>query len=261
MLSIKDFAKLTGIKQSTLRYYDELGLFSPAKRGENSYRYYSPQQIITINSINLLHDLDMPIRIISEIQRNRTPERVLDILSDKERELEADLARVEKSYNVIRTLRQMIHVGLTADEDTIEIRYMEELPIIIGPSNDFGTSPYFYDGFLKFCSEAAQYGIDLRFPVGGVFTDFEAFCRRSGEPRNFFSVDPTGTNKKEAGKYIVAYSRGYYGRTGTLPERLTKYIQDNELTPSGQVYHIFLLDELSVKDHDQYLLQCAVRID
>jgi DNA-binding transcriptional MerR regulator len=84
LLSIKDFSQLTGIKQSTLRYYDDLGLFSPAKRGENGYRYYSPQQIITINSINLLNELDMSIREISEIQKNRSPELLFHVLSEKE---------------------------------------------------------------------------------------------------------------------------------------------------------------------------------
>jgi len=186
---------------------------------------------------------------------------VLDVLADKERELEADLNKIERSYNVIRTLRQMIHVGLSADEHQIEVRYMEELPIVIGPTNDFGGSPYFYDGFLKFCSEAKQYRIDLRFPVGGMFSSFDHFNERPNEPSNFFSVDPGGIEKKPPGKYVVAYTRGYYGDTGDLPKRVKKFLTDNKITPTGPVYNIFLLDELSVKDHDQYLLQCSVKVD
>jgi len=261
LLSIKDFSKLTGIKQSTLRYYDDLGLFTPAKRGENQYRYYSPHQIITINSINLLHELDMPIRIISDIQRKRTPERVLDVLSEKEQELEAELSKIERNYNVIRTLRRLIHIGLGVDDKAIEVRHMEELPIVIGPKNDFVDSYYFYDAFLKFCNESKQYRIDLRFPVGGLFTDFDTFSSHPGEPCNFFSVDPSGIDKKPAGKYLVAYSRGYYGETGDLVERAKKYIKDHKLKLVGPIYNIFLLDEISVKDQDQYLNQLSVRVE
>ncbi|MDR1796979.1 MAG: MerR family transcriptional regulator [Clostridiales Family XIII bacterium] len=261
MLSIKDFSKLTGIKQSTLRYYDDLGLFSPAKRGDNSYRYYSPHQIITINSINLLHELDMPIRSISEIQRNRTPERVLEVLSEKESELEAELSKIERSYNVIKTLRRLIGIGLTVDDNAIEIRHMDELPIVIGPRNDFRDSLYFYDAFLRFCAESKQYRIDLRFPVGGLFEDFDTFKEHPGEPCNFFSVDPSGIDKKQPGKYLVAYTRGYYGNTGDMTERVKRYLDENKLTPAGPVYNIFLLDELSIKEQDQYLMQFSMRVE
>ena len=39
-MTIKEFSNITGIKSQTLRYYDQIGLFSPEHRGENGYRYY-----------------------------------------------------------------------------------------------------------------------------------------------------------------------------------------------------------------------------
>jgi len=261
LLSIKDFSKLTGIKQSTLRYYDDLGLFSPAKRGENNYRYYQPFQIITINSINLLHELNLSIRTISELSKNRTPESVLEVLSAKEQELDQLLFNIERSYNVIRTYRQLIHQGLAANESAIEVRFLDELPIIIGDENNFNGSAFFYDAFLKFCSTAKQYRIDLRFPVGGLFRDFDSFMENPGEPTNFFSVDPEGINKRPAGKFLVGYTRGYYGQTNTLSDRIKKYVTKNKLTPAGPVYNIFLIDELCEKNQDSYLMQFTMRVE
>ena len=38
------FARLHHLNKRTLHYYDEIGLFSPAFKGENDYRYYTWQQ-------------------------------------------------------------------------------------------------------------------------------------------------------------------------------------------------------------------------
>lgn len=38
------FARLHQLNKRTLHYYDDIGLFSPAYKGENGYRYYTYQQ-------------------------------------------------------------------------------------------------------------------------------------------------------------------------------------------------------------------------
>jgi len=64
-LTIKEFSELSGIDASTLRYWDEIGLFSPAHRNtENNYRYYAPTQIIAINFITVLSRLNIPLKTI-----------------------------------------------------------------------------------------------------------------------------------------------------------------------------------------------------
>jgi len=260
LLSIKKFSQLTGIKQSTLRYYDDLGLFTPAARGENGYRYYSPVQIITINSIALLHQLDMPIRQISEIQNNRSPETLLEVLNAKEATLEAEYINIERSYSVVKTLKRLIQQGLAADENIIETVYLDDMQIVIGPINDFKKSPYFYDAFTHLCSVAKQYRIDLRLPVGGYFTDFNAWCEEPGRPAHFFSVDPKGLDKREAGKYLVAYQRAYYGETGDLTDRVKNYLDDNDRMTIGPLYTIFVHDELSIDDPENYLMQVTIEV-
>jgi len=260
LLSIKNFSSLTGIKQSTLRYYDDLGLFSPAARGENGYRYYSPQQILTINSINLLHELDMPIRQITHIQSHRSPELMCEIFEEKENALEAELIKMERSFNVVKTLKRMIQTGLAAEENVIETKYLDDMPIVIGPVNDFEGTNYFYDAFVKFCSDAKQYRIDMRLPVGGMFEDFDAFAEYPGQPTRFFSVDPKGLDKRPAAKYLSAFQRGYYGETGDLIERMKTYLSENGLITVGPVYNIYLLDELSIDDPHNYLMHATVEV-
>ena len=44
-LTTAAFAKLAGVNKKTLHYYDEIGLFRPARVNEKGYRFYSPVQL------------------------------------------------------------------------------------------------------------------------------------------------------------------------------------------------------------------------
>ena len=72
LLSIYEFSKLSGIESSTLRYWDEIGLFPPIERSsENNYRYYSPQQMVAVNFIKVLSSIDVPLKTIRETADSR----------------------------------------------------------------------------------------------------------------------------------------------------------------------------------------------
>jgi DNA-binding transcriptional MerR regulator len=260
-LSIKEFSKLTGVKPSTLRYYDELGIFSPVHRADNGYRYYSARQVITINSIKLLQEIDVPTRVITKLINNRSEESIIEVLGIKQQELGAELERLQAIKNVIDQRYKMISIGYAADASKIEVREVEEFHYRLGPKNDFGTSTYFLNPFMRFCAEAPEYGIDLRFPVAGIFDDMDTWVLNPTQPSHWFSVDPTGDLARPAGDYVVGYSRGYYGEVGDLPERVSAYIRKKKLNVTGPVYNIFLLDELSVKDTNQYLLQISILVN
>ena len=90
-LSIKKFSKFTQVSQSALRYYDKMGLLCPVKRGKNNYRYYEPFQIITLNFINVLVMLGVPLLKIKDLVKKRTPENIVDLLSKQEIELNRTL--------------------------------------------------------------------------------------------------------------------------------------------------------------------------
>jgi DNA-binding transcriptional MerR regulator/effector-binding domain-containing protein len=261
LLKIREFSKLTGIKTSTLRYYDELGLFSPAVRGANEYRYYEPHQIITINSIHLLHELDMTIRQISEVEKNRSPQSVMEVLGAKESELKAELDRLERSYNVIHTLRTLIHDGLDIDENALSVQHRDAYALSLGPENDFTGTEDFYDAFTTFCAKAESYNIDLRFPVGGLYADLDAYLEKPSLPTKFFSLDGSGPYTREAGNYLIGYARGFYGEMAGLQERMSDYAKTHDLTPVGPVTIVYLHDEICVKDLDRYLCEVQVRVE
>jgi DNA-binding transcriptional MerR regulator len=260
LLSIKEFSELTGIKQTTLRYFDELGVFTPAERSASGYRYYSPQQIITINAIKVLGELELNTRQMASIESNRTPESMLNLFMKCERKLEDRIRHLQAQYDMVRTFRRLIHIGTTADEHNINVAFRDDMPIVMGPDNDFSYGNYFYEAFLRFCDVAPQYKINLNLPVGGSFENMEDFVNEPREPKRFFSIDPSGGESRPAGNYLIGYTRGYYGESGDLPARMVKYAKDHDLQFTGPVYNIFVLDEISVQNPKDFLLEVSVQV-
>jgi len=259
LLTIKEFAERTGIKESTLRHYDTIKLFQPILRGENGYRYYSAQQTIAINLIHVLSNLNVPLKTISEMQIERTPERMLELLHSHQLELNRELFRLQQAYAVIHTYCELIQKGLTVHDLSINKQWMGAMHIQLGPMNDF-SSGNFYDSFYNYLKQLDNGRLSTAYPVGGYYNSADAFFNAPGEPTNFFSILPAGRNTKEAGDYLVGYTRNYYGNLGDFPGYMRNYAQEHKLFLSGPVYEIYLHDEISLTDPDRYLVQVSMSL-
>ena len=260
MLSIKEFADFTGLNESTLRYYDAIGLLSPELRGANRYRYYSPLQTVTVDFIKVLIKVGVPLSTIAEMNKNRTPQSVLALLTRQESKLDAQLHELQTAYSIIHTYRNTIQDGIVAQEQDISVQTLDEARIILGQVNDFNGTANFYAPFMRFCNMAHENKIDLHYPIGGYYENMDAFLNAPSQPSRFFSLDPRGNSKRNAGRYLVAYNKGYYGEFGDRPQKLLAHAQANGLSFSGPLYILYLLDEISMADHQQYVSRIAVGI-
>jgi len=260
LLSIKELAKVTGITQSTLRYYDEIGLLSPTLRGDNNYRYYHPHQIVLLNFINVLADMGVSLAKIKELKTDRTPSSILEVLRRQEVELNRQLREIQGAYTIIHTFRDNIQTGLLARDGEISVQDLPELPIILGQDNDFRNRESWYSAFMDFYKSAQQYRINLRYPIGGMHESMNDWLREPGWPKKYFSMDPVGNSVRAAGKYLVSYHRDYYGQFGDIPERMEGFARENGLQFEGPVYNIYLHDEICTVDPNQYLVQITARL-
>ena len=259
ILTIREFSQLTGINESTLRHYDEVKLFQPIKRGENGYRYYSAPQTVAVNLIHVLRNANIPLKKIGEMEKKKSPESVLELLLNQEFELNRELLNLQQAYAIIHTYCGLIREGLLADEEAISRRQMAAVPIELGPVNDF-SSGCFYDSFFNFIEQMTERRVGPAYPAGGFYEDMGAFLSKPGQPTRYFSLVPDGRDTKEAGDYLVGYARGYYGNIGDLPKRIQEYAKGHGFTFTGPVYEMYLHDEITIEDPEQYLIQISVPV-
>ena len=262
-LTIKEFAGFVGINEQMLRHYDNKGIFFPAKHGiefENKYRYYSPTQITTIKMIRILTKLRVPLDTIKGLAQSRTPEKLLKVLKRYHDLLKNELLLLQDSFSVINTYIELLYEGISATEPDIIVSEIPNRRILLGDINDFSDSTGFMREFTRFCSAPHEPKLNMSYPIGGYWENMETFLNEPSQPTRFFSLDPAGNDMKDAGQFLIGYTRGYYGETNDLPLKMIAYAEKNNLTFIGPVYNIYLYDELSIVDHKQYLLQVSASV-
>lgn len=105
-LSITQLGKIKHITTETLRHYDRIGLFTPGYIDPDTrYRYYSLDQIEQIDTILELRDMGMSLGDIRTFMENRDVAMSLKLLSEKETELEKEIAVKRRLLKNIREKR------------------------------------------------------------------------------------------------------------------------------------------------------------
>ena len=96
------FARLHHLNKRTLHYYDEIGLFSPAFKGENDYRYYTWQQSADLENILALRELHMSIDEIRSYLHSPNAQSFLALSERKIGEIDETIRHLTK----LRTIMQ-----------------------------------------------------------------------------------------------------------------------------------------------------------
>ena len=94
-IRIGEVAKQAGVAVGALRYYENLGLLT-SQRGQNGYRYYSPDTVQQVQFIKKAQALGFSLEDIREIlnlhqQGNMPCNLVRSLLQDKISQLEAQI--------------------------------------------------------------------------------------------------------------------------------------------------------------------------
>jgi DNA-binding transcriptional MerR regulator len=114
LLKIGDFARLADTNLRTLRYYEELGMLSPAARSQGGFRYYRRTDINRVQMIRDLQELGLHLERIRELLGARTNgeareqffQRVRQALEEQDRLLQRKMAVLEEQR---RKVAQALH--------------------------------------------------------------------------------------------------------------------------------------------------------
>ena len=152
--TIKDIADLAGVTTRTIRYYDEIGLLSPANTGENRYRYYDQDSLLRLQQILFFRELDVPLKEIERIMSR--PE--FDLLGALENHRSALQSKASRLNTLMNTLDQTIALvkgeGSMSDNELFEgfdeSQYEEEV------FDRWGDNPKYAESQVKWSSYSAE---------------------------------------------------------------------------------------------------------
>ncbi|MBD5807028.1 MerR family transcriptional regulator [Limosilactobacillus walteri] len=111
LMTISQFAKVVGTSRRTLIFYDQKGIFKPAKIMTNGYRYYKYEQIYQINFILGLRELGLSVEEIKDYLNDSSSEALNKKLS----------ALKEKVQLRIKNLQQVLTILNQKEENNLQL--------------------------------------------------------------------------------------------------------------------------------------------
>lgn len=141
LFSINEISKIYSIPKSTLRYWEEKGLIQPERNQENDYRMYDLKELIHIGDIVFYRNLGFSINQLKSY-REMSGAQLDDLLTNAQREVEDELAKLEVIQQVIQDRKEKLS----------EIKQLSETDYLVAnPDFDF-LVPYSYEDPLNYAS-------------------------------------------------------------------------------------------------------------
>lgn len=260
-----EFAALCGVTRHTLFHYDEIGIFSPAIRGENGYRYYAPAQIEVFQVIAVLKELGMPLSQIKSYLDRRSPEALLALLEREGAALTEKLARLRRLRTLMSRKAELTRQAMAVRPGLVTV---EEWPrrwyvYTAAPGiTDEGKYPRILARHLEYCQ---AHRVFSPYPLGAILP-VEAARRGNwdGYTYCYTQVDRPVRGVRllaaPAGRYLTYCHAGSFDTVREGYRVLLDWAESHRLKLGELFWEDVLLDELTGKGYDQYLLRLSAEV-
>ena len=204
--SVGETAKMVGMTSETLRHYDRIGLVKPSKRDEwTSYRYYTRQDIVMLNTVRALQQMDLPLQKIKAVLEVDDLQEIIEFLTAAEKKADEKIASLKHSKAKIQAARQSYEKKLHGQEEREQVflRYFPERVILLSDTletptldNLWNYLSHFYNKVGMGCKDMFQFE-----DLAGVYTEngvsrMFAVCTRY--------IELNGLKILPAGNYLCA---------------------------------------------------------
>lgn len=260
--STGEFARLTNVTKNTLFHYDQIGLFSPEIRLANDYRYYSIQQMESMQVIQMLRELGMPLSDIREYLNGNSPTDLIELYDKELAQISDKIRMLKQKESWLKEQRERARMVSTLDLGRI---YIRSLP-----------KRYYY-----FAHSSGNDEKSLSKKAGSLIAKYDQLCQPMGYQLVYlqqrvdlcrhvydnyhdilllFSHRPHSGSCKTlpAGDYVTAYHKGHWNTIGSSYERLFDYIRREKLHTSDTFFETEIIDRLYTKSYEDYVTELSV---
>lgn len=266
--TIGEMAKMHNIAESTLRYYDEKGIFHPSTVDpQTNYRYYTIDQFSLLDTIKFLRQLNIPLKEIKKYIDERNPAYALNLLEKqqemmlkKQREIEYALAKME----------HRIHLIKEATKAKAEQMVMKEIPrrkitaIAVAPNTTDDMFEYYIHSLQKNMRQMddSLFSGDIGVTVakkGLMQNEFQAYSSVF-ILLDYIPFQVQSSDEIKEGLYACSYHHGPYEETGATYKELLAYIDQEGYEVSGDAIEIGLIDWSVTENPEEQVTEIQIPI-
>jgi len=261
-----EFAKLCNVKKQTLFHYDEIGLLSPEITNDKGYRYYSYHQFDVFSVIQLLKEVDMPLKEIKLFLKNKTPVELIELLKSKSKEIDIKISHLNSIQKIIRTKIELTERALTIDHSQITLQEQEEERLFLSSSILDCSDKSFLKSVSTFIEFIKNNQLDLGYPIGAIISKEQV---EQGDYENYSylytrmeqQAPQIACYVKPKGLYVVAYHKGSEEFIHHTFEKMLAFIESHHLVLTNYTYEEYVLDEISVSGSEDYVTEIMMHVE
>lgn len=269
-LSSGKFADLCGTTKETLRHYHNKGLLNPVKQEENGYFYYSVNQCLTFELIQLLTQTGNSLEEVKKYIDNCSVDNFLILMEKSYNNLVERKNEIEKMMRMIKNSTNSILENKNSSKEISIKKYEEEHYWF------FDIEPILYEDFNSFLPAVYNF---KKFNKENNFSP-EHFCTYFISAPNFLTKNYLINamaiktlllkNIKNLEKYIHTKSKGYYvdvfhkGKPETIKNSLDKlndFLALHNLKIYSRIYLTEVIYNQVTQNEDDYVMKISVQIE
>lgn len=261
--STGEFARILGIKKHTLFHYDDIGLFSPAVKEENGYRYYYVWQMDNFEVIRALQKLGMPLGEIKAYMQKRSPETFLAMTKQKEEEIDQEIKRLKSMKLFMKQEQSTIAEAMNARLESPELVECQEEYLLVSRVRSAEDK--------KLAAEISEH-VRMREKYYMTMNAVGAICLTEDLEKGDYSkyvalytrMDQRTSKckavKKPEGMYLQVFYKGYDGTLKKPYGLIKRFAAENSLILGDHWYEDLLIDEMVVKGYENYIVRVTAEI-
>lgn len=258
-MPIREFSRLSGIKRENLRFYDQIGLLSPVRRGENGYRYYAWNQLESAFLISDLRAIGVGLEEIKQYSKERSPEKMFQLFADQDSRILAEIDRLNTIRELMQIRAEMVMQALKHQKDDLFVEEKKQEPIFLTPA--FENCAETNDAILTAYDFAIEHGVNPNYPFGYVTPQSGLGANTRPPARQYYFKTKKAHNAhKPAGAYAVAYGTCEYGQSDKIYFRLLSFVQEQNLQVTGCAYEEYP-NELSSQKGRPYIVRAEIPVN
>ena len=255
------FAELHHLNKRTLHYYDDIGLFSPAHRGTNGYRYYTYQQSMELENILSLRELGMSIEEIKGYLKHPNATDFSKIVAVKCAEINDQIKHLKALKKLLLEKQNALSLCKDSFDGKIEIIKHDEMYLLLTP---FQPKDAALDDMSQIMTHLKTSWDYSAYKIGcGNYISIEKVRRGEFDFYDGLFTPLNDVQKHEsiyarpAGNYLSGTNIGDWEKIPKLYMRMLNFAKANSLTLFGNCYEIGL-NEFAISDMDEYVTRIEI---
>ncbi|MGF0096558.1 MerR family transcriptional regulator [Peptoniphilus sp. SGI.035] len=265
--SIGELSKIFNISTQTLRYYDQIKLFSPLYREGNNYRVYSSSQFQELRTILYLKNIGVSLKSIKEYKDKKELRYLYKILEIRKQKIEDKIKELDDLNKSIKSTLVDINTSFISDE----IKY-PKIKIIDSRRAYLLNKKFTHKNISEnieylikdiYIEKIKRPELDVR-NLGTIVSYEDLLDKNYSTYSGIFMLQYESSWDKliefPKGTYASIYHKGNYDTIGKSYEKLISFIKENCLTIKSFSIELALIDIKLSLDPKDYITEIQILV-